>query len=214
MANSLKERKYFFIYKTTNLLNGKYYIGMHTTSNLKDGYLGSGKHLKYAIRKHGKENFKCEVLEFLNNREELIGKEKELVTLELIKDPLCMNLKEGGAGGLGGLSEETRKRIQDGASKHQKKVWQNEEYRIKIKKSLAAACLEGHKKGTIKYDNFKDRTHTEETKTKMIVSHKDKHTGNKNSQYGTCWITNEVENKKIKKIDLIPVNWRLGRKIK
>ena len=38
--------------------------------------------------------------------------------------------------------------------------------------------------------------------------------GKNNSQYGTCWITNEKESKKIFKGDLIPDGWRLGRKIK
>ena len=46
-----KEKKYHFIYKTTNLLSGKYYIGMHSTDNLDDGYLGSGYRLRLAIKK-------------------------------------------------------------------------------------------------------------------------------------------------------------------
>ena len=44
------------IYKTTNLINGKIYIGM--SKNKKENYLGSGIYLKYAIDKYGKENFK------------------------------------------------------------------------------------------------------------------------------------------------------------
>jgi hypothetical protein len=44
----------YFIYKTTNLLNGKYYIGMHVTNQIDDGYLGSGKYLNNAIKKYGK----------------------------------------------------------------------------------------------------------------------------------------------------------------
>jgi hypothetical protein len=49
------------------------------------------------------------------------------------------------------------------------------------------------------------------TKTLMKQSHEGKHIGDKNSQFGTCWITNEIDNKKIKKGDLIPEGWRLGR---
>jgi len=48
----------------------------------------------------------------------------------------------------------------------------------------------------------------------MKESHKDSHNGDKNSQFGTRWITNEIESKKILKGDSIPEGWRLGRKIK
>ena len=66
-----KEKKYHFIYKTTNLLSGKYYIGMHSTDNLGDGYLGSGKRLRYSINKYGEENHNREILEFVDSRKEL-----------------------------------------------------------------------------------------------------------------------------------------------
>jgi len=53
------------IYITTNLINNKIYVGQHYTST-DDGYLGSGKILKLAIKKYGKENFSREILEFVN----------------------------------------------------------------------------------------------------------------------------------------------------
>ena len=69
---SKKIHQHYYIYKTTNLINGKYYFGMHCTDNLNDGYIGSGTQLKRSIIKHGKENFKTEILEFLPTKEELI----------------------------------------------------------------------------------------------------------------------------------------------
>ena len=71
MANRNKNKKYHYLYKTTNLINNKYYYGIHSTNNLNDGYLGSGKHLRYSIRKYSKENFKREILYYFDNREEL-----------------------------------------------------------------------------------------------------------------------------------------------
>ncbi len=89
-------KKYYFIYKTTNIINNKFYLGMHSTNDLHDNYLGSGTILKNSIKKYGKENFKKEILEFANSKDELIIKEKILINDELIKNPLCMNIKLGG----------------------------------------------------------------------------------------------------------------------
>jgi len=91
--------KYFIIYKTENCLNGRFYIGAHETVNMDDGYLGSGRRLKAEIRKYGRENFKRVVLEVLSSRNDMLRREAEIVTEELRKDPLCLNLKNGGEGG-------------------------------------------------------------------------------------------------------------------
>lgn len=64
--NRLSPRKYKIIYKVTNIINGKIYIGQHVTDNLKDGYKGSGIALKNALKKYGRSNFKYEILEFYN----------------------------------------------------------------------------------------------------------------------------------------------------
>ena len=62
---------YHYIYKITNLINGKIYIGQHTTSNLDDGYMGSGKILTRAIKKYGVENFRKEIQGFYEDIDEL-----------------------------------------------------------------------------------------------------------------------------------------------
>jgi hypothetical protein len=61
------------IYKTTNLINGKSYIGKDKHNN--PNYLGSGKRLRSAIKKYGKENFKKEILEHCNSYDELRDRE-------------------------------------------------------------------------------------------------------------------------------------------
>ena len=68
-------RKYHYIYKTTCIITNRFYIGMHSTDNLQDGYIGSGKRLYYSIKKYGKENHTCEILEFLPDRLSLKNRE-------------------------------------------------------------------------------------------------------------------------------------------
>lgn len=84
------------IYKTTNLINGKFYVGKDESNNPK--YLGSGKILKLAINKNGVENFKKEILEECSTKEELNEKEKYWIDV-LSATTLGYNIAEGGTGG-------------------------------------------------------------------------------------------------------------------
>lgn len=93
------DRKQFhYIYKITRF-DGKFYIGLHSTDNLDDGYFGSGKRLWYSIKFHGKEKHTKEILEFLPDRESLRLRESELVNSELLNNMDCLNLMLGGTGG-------------------------------------------------------------------------------------------------------------------
>ena len=215
-----KQKKYHYIYKTTCSVNGKYYIGMHSTDNLEDGYLGSGKRLWRSINYHGKENHEKVILEYCKNRVELKKREKDIINEGLLSEKLCMNLKPGGEGGF--VNEEHRLKFIESLKKSQKEATKNSHISMtKLRKNnpewlnnLKNKISEGLKKNpNVKKGGFKNKKHTEETKKKMSEKAKEK-TGNKNSQYGTCWITNGFENKKIKKTNTIPNGWYLGRKIK
>jgi hypothetical protein len=72
---------------------------MHSTDNLEDGYMGSGKAIKFSIKRYGKEKHRVEILEIVENRELLAEREKAIVTLSKVKNGKCMNLKVGGIGG-------------------------------------------------------------------------------------------------------------------
>ena len=101
-----KKANIHYIYKTTCNVTGKWYVGMHSTSNLEDGYIGSGLRLRRSIRKYGVDNHTKEILEYCNSREELVLREIEIVNSELVSDENCMNLKCGGSGGF--CNEEHR----------------------------------------------------------------------------------------------------------
>jgi hypothetical protein len=103
---------YYIIYETTNLINGKKYIGIHKTSNIDDGYIGSGVAIEKAIIKYGKENFKREILEFCLSYDELIDKEKIYVNKDWVSDKSNYNLKTGGQSS-GILSEESKNKISE-----------------------------------------------------------------------------------------------------
>ena len=98
----------YYIYKITNKINGNYYFGRRAYSGFNinnDMYFGSGKRLKDAIKKHGKENFTKEILSIHACENELIQAEQEIITKEEVSNPSCYNLAYGGHGGYTYYSE-------------------------------------------------------------------------------------------------------------
>ena len=87
----------YTVYKITNTLNNKYYIGVHKTNNLEDGYMGSGVAIRNAISKHGRENFTKEILLITEDKQTAYSLEREL-TVDFIKES-TYNMKLGGVGG-------------------------------------------------------------------------------------------------------------------
>jgi hypothetical protein len=204
MANINQNKKVHFLYKSINQLNGNYYVGIHSTNKVDDSYIGSGTRFRNEVRKYGKSNFTREILEFFNTRGEALLAEFILVS-SILQDPNCLNLCKGGRAG--GLNDEARKKSKE------KRDWlreNNPEWNTEISTKVS----EGLKKS---YQNrpgtFTGKTHKPETIEKMKTVAQGRGKREDNSQYGTCWITNEIKNKKIKKSDPIPDGWRLGRKV-
>ena len=280
------------MYKTTNLLNDTYYYGIHSTNNLKDDYLGSGKRLRHSIRKYGKENFKREILYYFDNREELAKAEENIITEDMLRGKMCMNIVPGGekfntcgmvtvkdvdgnsfnvflddprylSGELVGITKETVT-VKD-VNGNTMKVFKNDPRYLsgelvhhckgmvnvkdvdgnimKVSKDnpryLSGELISANKNiitvkdkygNTIKVSKddprylsgelvgtMKNRKHSEETKKKISKANSILQKGNKNSQFGTCWITKDDQNKKINKEELqsyIDNGWIKGRKMK
>lgn len=86
----------YIIYKTTNKVNGMYYIGRHATKNIDDGYMGSGVYIKNAIEKYGLENFEREIIDEASNSEELWLLEEQYVNANVVEDKGSYNTAYGG----------------------------------------------------------------------------------------------------------------------
>ena len=105
-------KKYIFTYQTKNLINGKTYIGVHSTNKLNDNYIGNGiksnsncdSQLKAgrnrpfvnAVKKYGYQNFNIEILCFFDLIDEAYEEEKFLVDHEWVKSPDNYNVALGG----------------------------------------------------------------------------------------------------------------------
>lgn len=212
---------YYTIYKITNEVNGKIYIGAHKTKHLDDNYMGSGKYLRHAIEKHGIENFSKEILFVFDNSAEMYAKEAELVNEEFIAEQNTYNLKVGGFGGWDYI-DSTKKDDPTRTREHMKMMNAGAAVHPEVKKRVAAQAhakyveLIAANGGKAWWDHpmgFLGKSHTEETKAKMRAALVDRGQGEANSQFGTMWITNGIENKKIKKSSDIPEGWARGRKM-
>lgn len=166
---------YYGIYRITNLLNGKMYIGQHTTTNIDDGYMGSGIWIQRAIKKYGKENFRKEWLMFCEDEEELNWWERAFVDQNWVDRSDTYNIAlGGGANGINFrkcLSPETRKKLSI----------------TRTGQPLSAECKEKLSK------RFKGKNHpmygrkqTEESKQK----NRESQLGEKGNAFGKHWWNN------------------------
>lgn len=87
---------YYTVYQTTNLVNGHFYIGKHTTTDPYDDYIGSGELLNRAIEKHGRNNFKKYILFYCDSNEEAYKIENLIVTKDVVAMNECYNINIGG----------------------------------------------------------------------------------------------------------------------
>lgn len=149
------------IYKTTNLINKKFYVGKDTHNN--PNYYGSGKRLKLAIQKYGLENFKKEIIEVCDTLEELNTREKFWIK-ELNAINEGYNISLGGDGGdtisNNPRKKEIGKKISESNKGRSIGKTNSKETREKISKALKGKFL-GNKN-----PNY-GKNHTDEAKDKI-----------------------------------------------
>jgi|OM-RGC.v1.013590980 NUMOD3 motif. len=215
---------HYTVYKVTHRASGRYYIGVHQTEDLDDGYLGSGLHVTRAVEKYGREAFEKEILFNYDNPDEMFSKEKELVTLQVVEDPETFNLCPGGRCGSWWranqvtTSEQRREAAMRGNRK-KRELLKDPNWAPKFREAARRNIQEWNKRAPPEaYATFTGRKHSEETKAKMRASMGQKQTGKNNSQFGTCWVCREGEApRKIKKTELLTfqeAGWQRGRKVR
>ena len=153
---------YFYFYKITNLVNGKFYYGVHQAESLDDGYLGSGVYLMKARKKYGDENFKKEILKFFSSRDEMFDYEKNAITGDLLLDERCYNLKPGGLGGWA-LTPDQRERARLGLVK----FFEKEENRKRTSRLTKEAMTRPDVRENLKMSQAK------KTQTMKVTNQKD-----------------------------------------
>lgn len=206
---------------TTNLINGKKYIGKHY-GFLNDGYLGSGKLIRRAIAKYGKENFQREILAFSITEKENAEKEKYYIALfDACNSDLFYNIHEGGNGGntTKGMSEEEKQALSKKMSaltsgtnnpmygrkrseewKQQHSYWakyerDNSVYRTEEYRLHMSEVTSGSNNGMY------GRHHSIETRQKISEHHIGKAVGPKNGMYGKSG-ANAINGKRIVMLSL------------
>jgi hypothetical protein len=213
----------YTIYQITNSINGKIYIGKHQTDNIDDGYMGSGKNLKRAIKKYGIKNFVKKILYVFDSEEEMNYKEAELVTEEFCLREDTYNICVGGQGGFSYINNNpdkflTEKRLNSLLSNKERSERLKKKYRTDVEfykkqyKIIVDAGKKARKNNPL--GTFYGKKHSNQTKITIGIKNSVAMIGSGNSQYGSMWITNGIENKKIKKVDNIPEGWYKGRIIK
>lgn len=107
-------KQYHYVYLTTNLINGKQYVGEHTTNKINDAYCGSGHLLIKAYKKYGKHNFKREILEQFNSKKDAFIAQEKYINEYRTLAPYGYNISpKGGHDIKGSVSEETKKKISE-----------------------------------------------------------------------------------------------------
>lgn len=177
---------FYIIYETTCKVNSKIYVGCHATNDLNDGYLGSGKYIKSAIKKYGKENFDRRILYFFDNAESMFEKEREIVSEDFVKSNATYNLVVGGYGGFKVLDIDNWKdKLKvSSANRINKQPMLNKTHSDQTKQKMSDS-----NKGRPAWNKglpgtWIGKTHTDESKQKISESRKGLTAGKNNPMYG------------------------------
>ncbi len=134
-------KKFIFVYLTTNNINGKQYVGEHSTDNINDNYIGSGLGLKLAIKKYGRNNFSKVILEFFNNKEEAFNNQQYYIKKYDTLSPNGYNISlKGGHQCSNSFSDKTKELLKE-KRKLQKPPYLGKKHTLETKEKMRKSHL-------------------------------------------------------------------------
>ena len=153
------------IYKTTNHVNGKIYIGYDSKNRTLSEYAGSGRLLNFAIEKYGIENFSKEILEYVTEDN---WEEREIFWVNEFSSTdrkIGYNITKGGDGGDTFSNNPNKEAIRDKHRESTRKMMLARGGYLKDKEKQIEACKKGNMVRTA--NGYR---HSEETKRKLSES--------------------------------------------
>jgi len=205
-------------------VNGKFYIGVHKTSDPNDEYLGSGRYIKASIAKYGPDKFKKTVLLTSVDESVAFSEEKRLIAeARATNKSLCMNIHEGGNGGFSYINRNNlcdRRELTTVATRARLNLLKDPTWSKKLSTSLSEGAKRSYRTGrrvprtnlSLEYirraqAKWTGSKHSLESRRQMSS----KKLGPLNNQYGTRWITDGTLNKKVWPSVELPEGWYYGR---
>ena len=221
---------HYYLYQITNLVNGKIYVGVHKTRDMNDGYMGSGKTILRAIKKYGTNSFRKDILETFQDELSMYAREKEVVTEEFLSRKDVYNLRRGGSGGFDHINKQPEIKqwnssggrkgghlggkiasayVRDNKLGFHAEDWQGSEKQRKAR--LKARNTFQEKYGVASLPELWINDEAIQKKRKEAFKRINHQQGIANSQFGTIWITDGKNNRKLKRNQPIPFGWKQGR---
>jgi hypothetical protein len=221
-------KKFYYLYQIRNLVNDKIYIGVHQTTDLADGYMGSGVLLRTAIGKYGEENFEKIILKYFDSAEEMFHEEAEIVSQSFVKRSDTYNISEGGKGGHGpnarrswllendpewraAYSKKLSESVPKPTAEHQRQVAETN------RRNKTGACFNPEIRAEMNRRSWSSpeaRQRRAETRQRNCFQQ-----GENNSMYGKVWVYSEEQQKSFRipqeqLPEYIAQGYRKGRRMK
>jgi group I intron endonuclease len=201
--------KIIYNYVTTNIVNNKKYVGMHSAVNVNNYYLGSGVLLKKAIKKYGKENFKKDILCICESKEIAHENEKKYIEQYNSTQPNGYNIHPNGGLGLNDYhTDESLEKMS--INRSGKPAWNKgiKHTDVAIQKMIAAKA---------KYKGKSGHKHTEEFKRDVAKRNSERIitdvTREKRRQNMLGRKSSEATKEKMQKSHIGLNTWSKGRKL-